>query len=382
MRLLGSAQLGDPALLSRDGAAVRFVRDCIAPLGAEAISNVETRMKILDTGRHLFPVSVNDGVERPDNSYVVSPLTTYARYADFELTQLGYPWLVWPLRGLIAQLGKMLDKGDVNRIVQVNNWLLSTNLYPEDWDGADLGRITGLIVQTYPEHAVGFRSINRFSNPVLFDRLTRLGYLPVPSRQVYLFDARAGRKADLWRRHNNRLDTALLRRTPYRHVPCHELEVGEYSRLAQLYNFLYLDKYCPLNPQFSAQWLRRGQADGWLQLSALRTPAGNIDAVLGWFSKDGILTAPVVGYDTALPQSAGLYRQIMQHCLREAMKRRCILNFSSGAAHFKRLRGGEPHIEYSFVYVDHLPRARQRVWRRLSALLQMFGVPLLRKLKL
>lgn len=382
MRLLTPAQLDDPALLARDPAAVRFVRDCVAAPGFDAIGNVQTQMRMLDTGAHLFPVSVNDGGERPDNSYVVSPLTTYTRYADFELERLNRPGLVWALRKLIGLVGKYLETRHIDRIVQVNNWLLSTNLYPSDWDGGELRAITDLVANAYPGHAIGFRSINRFSNAALFRRLLALGYLPVPSRQVYLFDARAGRRSSFLRRHNNRLDAALLRRTPYRLVAGDELNDDDYPRLTQLYNLLYLEKYCPLNPQFGSDWLRRGQADGWLELSALRAPTGRIDGAMGWFRTGGTLTAPVVGYDTTLPQRAGLYRQIMQHCLREVVRRRGVLNFSSGAAHFKRLRGGEPHIEYSLVYVNHLPRARQRAWRHLSAILQAVAVPLLRKLEL
>lgn len=382
MRLLPIEQLDDQALLTRDPGVVRFLYDCVGATDFNAISNVTTRMHALDTGSHLFPISINDGGERADNSYVVSPLSTYSGYAEYELSQLGHPLLVWPLKRLVSMLGKMLIKHQIDRIVQVNNWLLSTNLYPQDWDGSDLPEITHLLADNFPDHAIGFRSLNRYHNANVIDRLQSLGYIAIPSRQVYLFDARAGDKAPFLRHNNVRIDACLLQRTPYRLVPGYELDDDDYPRLQQLYNLLYLDKYCTLNPQFSSDWLRRGHADGWLELSALRSAAGRIDGVLGWFGDDRILSAPVVGYDTTLPKKNGLYRLLTQLCLKEAVNRRCVLNFSSGAAQFKRLRGGQPEIEYSMVYIGHLPISRQRIWRLLSRALHTVGVPLIKALKL
>lgn len=377
MRLLSAHDFAAGEGAARHPLTAAFVRH--AP---GEIRNVATAMHVLETGAHAFPVSVNEGGERPDNSYVVSPLTAYTGYADYELAQLGRPWLAWPLRALAHAVGGWLESARIDRLVQVNNWLLSTNVYPPNWRGADLGDMTRLLTEAFPDHAIGFRSLNGHSNAELLARLLELGYVAIPSRQVYLFDGRAGERAGFLRHHNTRLDAALLRNTGYRVVPGEELAAADDARLEHLYNLLYLDKYCPLNPQFSAGWLRAGQRDGWLELRALRSPEGRIDGILGWFGNGSILTAPVVGYDTALPQKLGLYRLITRLCLQEAVHRRCLLNFSSGAAHFKRLRGGQPEIEYSLVYVRHLPAARRRVWHVLGKLLHAVGVPVMRKFKL
>lgn len=382
MRLLAPDQLDDPVLATREPAALRFVRDCIEAPGIDAIHNIETRMKLLDTGSYLFPVSVNSSGERPDNCYVVSPLTTYTHYASYELSRLKRPLLAWPLARLVSGFGRQLEAARIDRLVQVNNWLLATNIYPPGWAGKDLPEITRSLVDNFPDHAIGFRSLNRFSNTALLDHLQSLGYMSIPSRQVYLFDGRTGDRADFLRRHNTCIDATLLRRTPYRIVPGRELNNSDFSRLEQLYNQLYLEKYSPLNPQFSADWLRCGQRDGWLELRALRTEEGRIDGVLGWFSNAEIMTAPIIGYDTALPQRLGLYRLLTGMCLQETVQRRSVLNFSSGAAHFKRLRGGQPEIEYSMVYVRHLPTSRRRVWRMLSQMLHAVGVPLMKAYKL
>lgn len=349
---------------------------------AHAIGNVRTQARLLDTGEHLMPLTINDGDERHDNSYVVSPLTAYTGYADYEIGQLGRLWLSAPLRVLTKGAGYWLRYGQLDRIVHVNNWLLSTNLYPTDWSGANAGQITRLLIDTWPDHAVGFRSLNSYSNDALIHQLEALGYITLPSRQVYLFDGRSGDKADYLKRRDVRRDARWLAHTPYTTVPGDALDSADFLRLETLYNQLYLEKYCPLNPHFSAAWLAAGQRDGWLELTGLRAPSGRLDGVLGWVSNGGILTAPVVGYDTHLSQNLGLYRMTSQLSLEQAARRKIVLNMSAGAAHFKRSRGGQPEIEYSLIYVNHLSSARQRVWRSLSRLLHALAVPVMQRFKL
>ena len=348
---------------------------------AATIGNVATDMQILDLGKYQFPVSVNNGQEK-NNCYVVSPLNAYTGYLDYELSKLNYPGLFWPLRKLTAWFGKRLVNNNIDRIIYINNWLLSTNVYPKAWEGHELDAITSMMADSYPDHAIAFRSLNSFSNSQLIYRLQSLGYIPIPSRQVYLFAGREGQQSPFLKRHNTIIDMKLLQRSAYAIIPGSELQAADYVRLEQLYNMLYLEKYSPLNPHYSADWLRYGQRDGWLELSALRSPAGRIDGIVGWFGDSDTLTAPVVGYDTSLPQSFGLYRMITQLCLQKAIAMQATLNFSSGAAHFKRLRGGRAEIEYSMVYVKHLAPQRQRVWRALGAMLRSVGIPIMQKFKL
>jgi hypothetical protein len=339
-------------------------------------------MLLLDTGSHQFPVSVNDGGGYRENCYVVSPVAAYGAYALEEVRRLKRPALEWPLalllRGMIASLGAAC----LDRIVHVNNWLLSTNLYPSTWEGEDLQRMTEFLKDEFPDHSFAFRSLNRRCHSVLLERLQLLGYAAVPSRQVYIFDGTAGERSPFLSRHNTRVDAALSRRTGYRILRGEELMENDFQRLEQLYNKLYLEKYSRLNPHYTADWLRSGQRDGWLELRVLQGPCGTLDGVVGWFASDTSLSAPIVGYDTMLSKREGLYRLLTRLCLQEAADRRAVLNFSSGASHFKRLRGGEPEIEFSMVYTRHLPLRRRVVWTFLGRLLQTIGVPLMQALKL
>ncbi|RMQ47703.1 hypothetical protein ALQ04_04072 [Pseudomonas cichorii] len=379
MKLLYAEQLINEPASPDDSHARQYVRACA---GDGLIGNVSTRMALLDTGTQQFVLSINEGREPADNCYVVSPRTAYSGYAREELKRLGRPWLTWPLALLTQGVDLLLSAARVDKLVQVNNWLLSTNLYPEHWNLAELPAITAFLQQTFPDHSICFRSINDFSNRELRQHLQALGYLSMPSRQVYLFDARAGDEAPFLQHHNVRMDRTLVRRSPYAVVTGSTLHDADFQRIEQLYNLLYLDKYCTLNPHYSAGWVQRGQREGWLDICVLRSREGRIDGALGWFANDATLSAPIVGYDTALPQKVGLYRQLTCLCLLEAVKRRQVLNFSSGAAGFKRLRGGQPQIEYSLIDVSHLFWGRRLVWKVLSRLLHGIAVPMMRKLKL
>ncbi|MFP3787222.1 hypothetical protein SB769_39120, partial [Burkholderia sp. SIMBA_024] len=78
------------------------------------------------------------------------------------------------------------------------------------------------------------------------------------------------------------------------------------------------------------------------------------------------LAAPVLGYDTALPQELGLYRMLSYLVARTAHENGVQLHNSSGVAEFKRNRGAEPEFEYTAVYTRHLPWRHRVGWRLLE----------------
>ena len=380
MRLLHPAELGAAQGGVGDSFAARYVRNWSTKDHAH-IGNLQTEMLLLDTGTHQFPVSVNQGEGLVDNCYVVSPLATYGAYAQEEVKRMNPPQIRRPLGWLICGVSLLLRSIQADRTVQINNWLLATNLYPDTWEGADLPELTQLLIASFPQHAFTFRSLNPQCNGPLLARLKAHGYISIPSRQVYIFDGRAGGEAAFRTHRDMRKDAVLLSRSRYRLRLGDELQDEEFARLEWLYDQLYLKKYCHLNPHYKAEWLRRGQREGWLQLRVLQSPEGSIDGVLGWFATDASLSAPIVGYDTALPLKLGLYRQLTQLCFQEAASRRILLNFSSGAPQFKRTRGGQPQIEVSMVYVKHLAWPSRIIWGSLGLLMRTMGAPIMKALK-
>lgn len=370
--------------ISAQDNASRYCQD-FAQAGENFIHNLRTRLLLLDTGKIRFPCSVNHGNEKPQsriNSYVVSPICAYTDYCLVEIKRLRKLWATWPLIILVILIRGWLRTAKIDRLVQINNWLLSTNIYPSDIADLDVKIIRDQLIKSYPDFALVFRSLNQRTNKTLMDKLIEQNFLTVPSRQVYFFDARQGEVSAFQQRHNSKMDFRFLQKMPFELVEGRDFSEDDFARAEEIYSLLYIEKYCEHNPQYTAVWLMSGQKSGWLRLKGLRNKEGILEGVVGWVENEEIITAPIVGYNTELDSRLGLYRLLTQLCFQEAIKGRKLLNFSSGAASFKRLRGGEAEIEYSLVYIAHLNFLRRASWKTLAFLSNKIAVPLMKKWKL
>jgi hypothetical protein len=339
-------------------------------------ANLHSRIELLRHEGFAMPVTVDDGAA--DSAWVVSPRTTYADCAVEEGVRTAPRLLARPLAWLGAGAGAWLRRARIDRVAALNNWLLSTNLYPPLAD-TPLDALLAQARERWPTHALWWRSLNEVDNADWIAALERAGFERVASRQVYLFDEWPA----LVRAHGNlKTDLKLLARSDLARTPDAGIEDGDYARIAELYTLLYIGKYSPLNPRYTATLMREWHGAGLLEFDALRGADGRLQAVVGLFRQGRTLTAPVVGYDTARPLGEALYRRACAAVFDLAMARGLRLNFSAGAAHFKRLRGGRPAIEYSLVCTRHLPRRTRATVHVLGALTRRVAVPLLRKYKL
>ena len=335
--------------------------------------NLTTKIDGLGAGDCAIPVTVNHAEE--NNCWVCSPHTAYVRYSQEELTRLAHPVLAAPLSALCMTLGNYLWRSEIDKVVAINNWTLSTNLYPA-LDKRDVREWIAESQQRWPQHAIWFRSLNRRYTPDWLAELEKLGCSLIPSRQVYLYD-----RIDSEHRMpaNLRRDLKQLRARQHEMSPADSWNVADYERAATLYEMLYLQKYSRLNPHYGAHFLRSWHAAGLLNLMGWRNEAGELEAVIGMFAAAQTLTAPVVGYDTSTAPIRGLYRLLMAAVYDLAEKTGQRINLSAGAADFKRLRGGIASIEYSAVYTQHLARRRRRPIRLLARLSSAIGEPLMRR---
>jgi hypothetical protein len=340
------------------------------------VSNLTTRVDVLGSGGSCVPVTVNHG--EPDNAWVCSPYTAYCAYAVEEVKRLTPPFVSYPVATLCRAAGASLRRADIDRVVTINNWLLSTNLYGA-LDRDTLSQWIDEARSRWPDHAIWFRSLNDAWTPEWIAALRKEGAILLPSRQVYLY-AEIARRART--QPNLKVDLKLLARTELQRCENAEIRIADYPRIEQLYSMLYLQKYSKLNPAYRASFVEAWHRAGLLNLTGFRNGAGVLEAVVGTFERAGVVTAPLVGYDTRLTQTLGLYRLLMAAVLKYAADSGQRVNLSAGAAHFKRTRGGVASIEYSAVLVDHLPAPRRRALHGLRWLTTHIGVPLMTRLKL
>jgi hypothetical protein len=343
-------------------------------LGASPfIANVLCQLGVVIAEQLVFPITISSGYER-GNAYVVSPYTHYVSYLREELRLVESRAARAALAVLLDALGAVLERGLIDRVVTVNNWLLSTNLYPRSLHDA-LPSVVDALRNRFPHHAVMFRSLNEVTTGQVMMDLHASGFQPLVSRRVYLFDSNDD---TLFKRKGFRRDHALIVRHGYRVVPVQQADVSQVERIVALYNALYLDKYSRYNPAFTPAFVALAIREQLLHVFVLEKD-GRRDGVMGFFVRDGIMTTPLLGYDTSLPAELGLYRMLTALLSQLARERGLFLHRSSGAATFKRSRGAMPALEYSMVDFHHLTVRRQVAWKLLLRIANQVGRPLLEK---
>lgn len=353
----------------------RYARAYLTPFFEQAphrlIANVyNTELRVAQVGDLVLPLTLSDF--HPANSYVCSPYSHYVSYGGFEeVERLGNPAAERLIRLLLRPLAAFLRRQELDRVVYVNNWLLSTNLYPAI-EPAQIVELAEALPGYFPDRPVIFRSVDGYRNPQLLDTLSRCGYRMVLSRQVYYQDPWVARTKKQFK-----VDRSVMRRSQYRFVDARELGAAAIPRLCELYRLLYLEKYSTYNPQFTENFVRIALERQLLTLWAL-VREGCIDGVVGYFVRNGVMTQPFFGYDTRLPQELALYRLLSLKTLLEGEERGLLVHASAGVGPFKRLRGGVATIEYNAVYDRHLPAARRLPWTLLKVLADKIAVPLFR----
>ncbi|MBB6098676.1 hypothetical protein HNR42_002111 [Deinobacterium chartae] len=361
---------------SEDG---RYAARYLTPLAHEGtrayVTNAHADLYALGNDEVVLPVAVPRG-EGPGDSYVLSPYTHYVLYAREELRRETHPVLSALLSPALGAAGRALLAAGFDRAAQANAWLLSTNLYPPALRADHLPPMLHRLLEAFPDRPILFRSLDAHHNPGLLRALEALGCDLLFSRRVYYQDVTTAR---VRQRKQVRVDLARLRRSPYQEVAGPDFSDADLERARELYGRLYLEKYSRHNPQFTARFFRLARDGALLKLIGYRSPQGRLDAVLGYYVRGAVMTQPIFGYDTALPQSAGLYPLLSARVILEGQRLQLRVNASAGVGPFKRLRGGEPALEYHAVYTRHLPARQRRVWQALRAFLDRAAVPFIER---
>jgi hypothetical protein len=194
----------------------------------------------------------------------------------------------------------------------------------------------------------------------------------MPSRLVFHQDPCT---TAFWRIRNVRHDCDLAAREP---MEARALTVEDSEVIAMLYWQLYGDKHSTLNPQFTSAWLAHGMACGVLRGEGLVHDGRLVAAYLSYCVED-MMTNPVFGYDTALPQALGLYRRLSVLTMQAARANGHRLHASSGAPGFKASRGGVATLEYHAIDLHTVRGAARLAWETAYRVASSLGTTMLRK---
>lgn len=347
---------------------------------ATFILNINTDLRLLQIGDLYVPVSINE--REFNNSYVCSPYTHYVSYAYDELIHI--PNKI--LRSLVSKIlikpfDVILKRSSINKVVIVNNWLLSTNLYPKI-DPAEIKSITEYLISKFPDHTIMFRSLQNKQHSDLIRAFTDNNYLSIPSRQVYLWDSKDILHHTKKQRRNLSRDDLLLDDPDFIIKKIIDPTSPLLNTAVSLYNKLYLEKYSYCNPQLTRDFFSICIKKNILDIYLLTDKVNETSGVVGLWQNSNTITAPILGYETEHPYGYLLYRVASALSYRKAREQNLLCHKSSGAPEFKQFRGCKPEIEYSYVYTRHLNRKARAPWRLLHVLLVHLAVPIMKKYKL
>lgn len=326
--------------------------------------NIHIEMMTLTVNEHIIPLTINHATHL--NSFVCSAYGHYVTCAKEALAFFKPTFVQKPLQLVVSGMGNVLKT--IDRAVFVNNWLFSTDLHGPI-NQKEVAAIKETLIEKFPGHAIIFRSIHTYENSDLYHALKKEGFDLIASRQIFFFQ---GKNEEAFRSRIFKSDLKIIREMDYEIITNKEITPTDIPRLAQLYHFVYTDKHSQQNPQWNEEFIRLAIEQGILEILAIRKN-GQIDAVAGFYCRNGVLISPFLGHDTTQSQENKLYRIISTLLYLEARKRKMILHLSSGATFYKKIRKAENVMEYMAVYRKHLPIRRQIPWKLLKGVANALG---------
>jgi len=347
--------------------------------GNHWVSNANAHIHSVDIAGNSYPVSLLDHSDWKE-SYVSSPRSTWLRYARSEALRHLSPAMAHLVKAgsclIFGPLSALMHASKLDQAAIIANYLISTNLYPE-WQADDIAQMTSVMCGRHSDSPLMIRNMCPEVSPSVMENLCAQGWKMMPSRMIYLCDPA---QKHVWKHNHVKQDARLLNDGEVEIVTQTQLNLSDLADLRAVFRQLFIDKHSHLNPDFSPAFFELCLETNFLELVGLRWQ-GRWVGVLGLYihPESGWLTTPLIGYDTSLPQELGLYRRLMAILLKEGKNRGCRLHYSSGASHFKRARGGIPALEYTAIYVEHLPNRQKQCANLFINAFQQFAPGILKR---
>lgn len=335
----------------------------------EYIKNIDTEILIIKINGKILPVTKNN--KEYTNSYVVSIYTHYISYTIEELHKIKNIFLEKNFKIILKLLGLILKIGEINKVLQVNNWLVSTNLYLE-FSNDEIKAITEILSKYFPDYAIVFKSINKKTTPEIYSILEKNNFRMIGSRNCWFKNPEKKLEKSVIK--ELKRDKALEKKFFWKSIE----EEYEKKIVLEYYNKLYLEKYSYFNPQFSLKYIDLMYEKKLLNFKLLYKE-NKLYGALGYFIRGEYMTTPILGYDIKFNKKLGIYRALSLKLFEEAKEKKLFLHESSGVGKYKKNRGAENFIEYISVKVNHLSKFRRFCWKLLEIIVNKIGMPMIIK---
>jgi len=339
--------------------------------------NLDCESGLIALGDKMVPYTKNQ-MTKETLCYTISTLTHYYHYLREEMDIVGLRFSKLALMPPLWLIGLLLRFAKVDQAFTINNFGLSTNLFPKGLSATEWKEVVAKVEKSNPKHAILVRSINRGLNSDDYDALIGCGFKPMFARNVLLFPFKPIEQFPKGKRRQILRDERLVGQLGLKWLTVDNLDSEQASRVADLYDQLYLGKYSKNNPRFTPLFHSECSNRKILNYQLL-CDGDQIIGVLGMKVVDGVSTTPILGYDHNHPNANVLYRIITAKITRTCSDNNFHRHASSGANKFKKLRGGVTNEEFTMVKTSHLSLWRRLNWGLIRFMAQKIGRPLTHK---
>tara|TARA_Y100000591_G_scaffold83401_1_gene70310 strand:- start:60 stop:1169 length:1110 start_codon:yes stop_codon:yes gene_type:complete len=344
---------------------------------ANLADNLDCESGLIEIGDKLVPYTKNK-MTKETLCYTISTFTHYYHYLREEMDIVGLRFAKLILMPPLWLIGFFLRFAKVDQAFTINNFGLSTNLFPKDLSAIGWENVVSTVEKSNPNHAILVRSVNRGLNSKDYDALIDCGFKPMFARNVLLFPHKPIEQFPRRKRRQILRDEKLEHKLGFRWLSGVTLDEEMSARVADLYDQLYLGKYSKNNPRFTPLFHYECSNRKILNYQLLLDEE-QIIGVLGMKVVDEVATTPILGYDHHHPHANLLYRIITAKITRTSSDNDFHRHASSGANKFKQLRGGVTNEEFTMVKTSHLSWWRRLNWGLIRFMAQKIGRPLTHK---
>lgn len=312
------------------------------PLSGRQIQNSGADFILADTPERI-PISVpraNKSV-RCFVSSITSALASYAstRIHDIESKYMSLITLI-----VSGSASFILNAIRADEAVILYNLPFSSVLFPS-LTGGEFKTSVQSACKRYPG-SIALRGLNDFQHGELLAELKSLRFLTIPYRRIFVVKdpSKAASSSRLVRR-----ELRLMQRFPDLSLRVeHDFPSSDIPIAVSMYRKRYIEKYSSENADYSEEFLRAAFSTRMLTPITLRDEDHRLIGFVALYENESTVTAPLIGSESSRTD-VPTYRILMIELLRYAGDRGKLLNWSSGVAEFKTLRGATSVVEYIAV---------------------------------
>lgn len=355
----------------------KYAKNFLFPLVKEGLSpyfeNIKADIYALKIDDLVLPVVVAS--ENYNNSYVCSPYGHFVGCGKQEVENMPPSLMSKSAKTLLNTLGKLVQASSMNSVVFINNWLFSTDIYPQALQTGQVDHLVSFLKRKFPKHALCFRSLNGVTTPSLFSHLKKEGFRPIPTRHIFLTDTK---KESIFKTRILKSDLKLWKAPPFEIKEERTLTTNECQEILSLYRSLYIEQHSTFHPHPTLELVKMMLEKRVFHFKVLRIE-GKIRGVAAYFVRNGTLMCPFLGLDKTHPSHNLIYRLLSISLLVEARQNHLMFHQGAGASFYKSIRRAEGCLESMAVYASHLPWKQRVSWAFFAKVLNFFAPRYMKK---